>query len=154
MTGAARLRGWLRRLDRRIGFRGTFLGFFAFLDYVYGASLLLPPPELARNPAIVFVGHVLPLPVWGLLWLAVAVVLTVGMFARHDRWAFAAATGLKMLWGTIYLFGWLVFRLERGWVSAAIWLVLAAVMLRISGWPEPAPNQRRDGEVPRWTEPS
>jgi hypothetical protein len=130
-------RAALKRLDRRIGYRGTFLSFFALLDYLYGFSLIYPPDEAKRSPSARFLAEVIPLEAWGTIWILVAIILTIGVFAERDRWAFTAATGLKMLWGMTYLVGWALFHLDRGWVSAVIWLVLAAVMLRISGWPEP-----------------
>lgn len=122
----------------RIGRRGAFLLFLATLDILYAGSLAHPPKEAARSSTVTFVDGVAPLWAWAALWAAVGVVCAVGAFARRDRWAFAAAMTLKVLWGTTFLLGWALLHLDRGWVSAAIFLPFAAVVLLIATWPEPA----------------
>jgi uncharacterized membrane protein YedE/YeeE len=100
----------LRRLCRRIGRRGAALLFFAFLDLVYGLSLLNPPATARPSPTLVFIAHVMPLAVWGGLWTAV---------------------------GLVCLTGWWIAGLERGWLAAAIWLAMAAWVMIIASWAEP-----------------
>lgn len=129
-------------LWRRVGRRGAVLLWLALLDLVYGSSLAHPPSETARSASIRFFADLMPLPVWGGLWLAVGVLCLAGAFLRHDRWAFAFATGLKVLWGGVCLFGWMLAGLPRGWVSAVIFLPMAALVLIISTWPEPPTTER------------
>lgn len=132
-------RAWTR-LARRVGRRGTALLFFALLDLVFGASLIVPSASASRSPSLLYVAHIAPLPVWGLLWSGVGLVCLVQAFMTRDRVAFAAAMGIKTLWGVTQLAGWLMVGLERGYAGAAIWLSMAGWLYVISTWPEPPPN--------------
>lgn len=123
-----------------VGRRGEFLLFLALLDLLYGLSLLRPAPQARRSPTTGFLAEVMPLPCWALLWLAVGAVCLAGAFVVRDRVSFAAAAGLKVLWGSLFLVGWLAGVVERGWVSAVIWLVFALVVVRLASWPEPDPG--------------
>lgn len=142
------------RLAHRIGRRGASLLFFATLDFVYSLSLFAPAPEHRRSSSLVFLSQIMPLWCWGTLWGVVGLVCLVGAFTTRDRWAFAAATSLKVLWGGIILLGWLLAGLERGWLSAAVWLVFAGFVYIVSGWAEPPIQAKAErGEVP-WIPPS
>lgn len=120
-----------------VGRRGEFLLFLTLLDVLYGLSLLSPAPAAGQSPTTRFLAEVMPLPCWGLLWLAVGVVCLAGAFADTDRFAYAAAAALKVLWGVMFAAGWLAGVVERGWVFAAIWLAFALFVVRIASWPEP-----------------
>jgi hypothetical protein len=115
----------------------------AVLDLLYGFSLARPPAESLRSPTAVFISDVLPLEVWAALWASVGVACLVGAFGRKDRWAFAGAMFLKVLWGGTFLAGWAIAGLDRGWVSASIWLPMAVVVYIISTWPEPDAGDKR-----------
>lgn len=128
---------WVRRIGERIGRRGDTLLFLALVDLVYGLSLFFPPPEAKLSPTLAFIAHVIPLWAWAAWWTLTGIVCVAGAFMRHDRWAFTAAAALKALWGSTFLFGWALGGLDRGWVSAAIWLVMARWAYRVASWPEP-----------------
>lgn len=128
----------MRHLDElryRIGRRGCALCFFALLDFVYAASLLSAP--LSAIASYRFLSSVLPLPVWAALWAGVGLLCLAQAFMLSDRLAFAAASLIKVVWGVMQLIGWLVAGIDRGYVSAAVWLALAAFVAVIAGWPEP-----------------
>ncbi|MFI6883355.1 hypothetical protein [Streptosporangium canum] len=125
-------------LIHRIGRRGASLLFLALLDVVYALSLLGAPPETRASPGIAFLMLLLPLPVWAAVWGAVGALCLVQAFLRTDRMAFAAASLLKVAWGTVYLLGWALGDVPRGYVTATIWLGFAAWVAIISGWREPA----------------
>lgn len=131
------LTGRCRRLGRRVGRRGTALLFFAMLDLIYAFSLAVPPARARQNPTTRFVDGIAPLECWATLWLAVGLICLAGAFAYRDRWAFAAAMALKVLWGVTMLLGWALLGLERGYVAAIIWLAMAGWVFVISTWPEP-----------------
>jgi hypothetical protein len=132
----------------RLGRRGCALLFFAFLDLVYCHALLFPSASARRTPSLTFLASVVPLWGWALLWGSVGVVCLVFAFRRHDQPGFSAAIAVKVLWGAMYLGGWLFADLDRGYVSATIWLAFAAFVALLSGWPEP------NGKGPLWTRPS
>lgn len=123
-----------RRLLYRVGRRGAWLLFLALLDLVYGLGL----PELMRRPSsgLAFLASILPPEVWVGMWAAVGLACMVQAFAIRDRIAFTAATLLKVLWGMVYLVGWMLLDLPRGQVGAVIWLALAGVTVLIAGWRE------------------
>lgn len=129
-------------LRQRIGHRGAVLLFFAFLDFVYAASLFHPPADVSSSPMLRFAATVLPLTHWAVLWLIAGVVLGVGAFWRHDGAAFAMAVAIKTLWGGLFLLGWLLSGLPRGWLTAVVWLAMAVMLGIISTWPEPARRGR------------
>ncbi len=132
-------------IAQRVGRRGTALLFFALLDVVYAISLANPVEEVRRSKTLVFVQQIMPLYAWSMLWLVVGIVCAIGAFMQKDRWAFTAAMFLKVLWGTVFLLGWALYGLERGYVSAVIWLVFAGWIYVISTWPEPSVPARKPG---------
>lgn len=119
-----------------VGRRGAFLLFLAVLDFLYAGSLAHPAPEAARSPSTLFIGTIMPLWGWAALWGGVGLSCGIGAFLRHDKWAFSAAVALKLLWGGTFLLGWAIAGLDRGWVSAAVWLTFAPIVYLISGWSE------------------
>lgn len=127
----------MRALWRRVGRRGAFLLFLAILDLLYAFSLAVPARASLRSPTVTFIAGIVPLPAWAALWGAVGVLCLAGAFAARDRWAFIGAVLLKLLWGGVFFFGWAIAGLDRGWVSACIWVPLAGVVHLISSWPEP-----------------
>jgi hypothetical protein len=78
-----------------------------------------------------------PLGVWAAMWGAVGLLCLAQAFMSSDRVAFAAAMLIKVVWGVVQLIGWFMADLPRGYVSAAVWLALAAFVHVIAGWPEP-----------------
>lgn len=135
------------RLRRLIGRRGTALLFFALLDLVYARGLLWSSESARDLPSFRFLATLLPLWVWGVLWAGVGIVCLVFAFASHDRIGFAAAMGLKVLWGALFLAGGALAGLDRGVEAGAVWLTFAAFVGVISTWPEP-------GKELAWTRPS
>lgn len=119
-----------------LGRRGSFLLFLALLDLVYGFSLLLPTADARINPSFLFLANILPLELWGLLWLAVGLVCLVFAFRKQDSFGFAAAMFLKILWAMTFLLGWIFVGLPRAYLSATIWGAFVIIIWLISTWPE------------------
>lgn len=68
------------------------------------------------------------------LWIAVGVLCLLAVFWRRaHRMAFGLASALHMFWGLSYLAGWLLLDIPRGWVTAAIYLIIAALVVVIAG---------------------
>jgi hypothetical protein len=132
-----------------VGKRGRVLLFFGALDLVYAVSLAQPDETTRRLPMFVWLAGIAPLWVWSVTWALVGVVCLWQAFRRRDGFGFAAAIALKICWGIVGLGAWLFGGVDRGYVSAAIWLGLAYFVGNIAGWPEPG-----DLKGPSWTEPS
>jgi hypothetical protein len=137
-------------LGRRVGFRGSALLFFALLDLIYGFSLVAPSREARQSATLRLVADIAPLWAWAALWTFVGLVCLGQAFRRRDQVAFTMAIGIKVLWGLTMLGGWLLAGLDRGYVSAAVWLALAALVGIIGAWPEPPHGWKERA----WTQPS
>ena len=111
--------------------------FFALVDLVYAASLAGAPAETRATAAFMFFEGILPLWAWTVLWAGAGVACLVQAFMVHDRAAFVAESCLKVCWGSLYLAGWLIGEIPRGYVSAVIWLGLAGFVQVIASWAEP-----------------
>lgn len=124
-------------IGRRLGRRGSALLFFATLDVIYGWSLLDPTSSVTANDGYRWVASLFPLQVWGVIWLFVGLLCLIGAFVHEDSIAWVAAMAIKVMWGTVWFCGWAIAGVERGWVSAAVWLPMAALVALLAGWPEP-----------------
>lgn len=126
----------LSALGARIGRRGAALLFFALLDAVYCYGLFT-----AVRPLVAFYEYMdtaLPIEVWAATWGVVGAVCLVYAFRTYDTPAFICAVALKVAWGLLALFGWIGGSVERGYVSAVIWLAFAAFVGLIAGGIPPA----------------
>jgi hypothetical protein len=132
----------------RIGRRGSALLFFTLLDTIYCVGLLTAPRPLA--PFYVWMNGILPLAAWAGIWAAVAVICLFYAFLVHDTAAFMAAVGLKVAWGLLALFGWLAGQVERGYLTAVIWLGFAAFVFLIAGGIPPASRRSLAGRWRPW----
>ncbi len=129
------MRAPLDRVWDRIGRRGSTLLMLAFIDAVYSYALFNPAPESLRTPAIVFFRGFAPLWVYGLLWAVAGVMCFVCAFLRSDRWGFAAAMAIKVLWALLYVLA-LFAGVPRAYISVALWLGIAGWVYTVSTWPE------------------
>ncbi len=132
-----RLRPGLRRLNVQVGFRGVILLFLAMLDIVSAYRLVRPDPEVLRTPTNIYLASILPLWVWAIPWAVTGVICLAQAFADHDRLAFGAAAGLKIMWAVVTACGGLAGIIPQAYWGTVIWAALAGVVMRISGWPEP-----------------
>ena len=130
-------RKFIRQLWGRLGRRGYALLFFSMLDWVYGFSLLHPPADAARMSSLRFAAYVAPLWLWASLWLITAALCLWQAWTVSDQLAFTAAIAIKVLWGTLFLVGWITVGLDRAYVSVAVWWALAGFVGIIASWPEP-----------------
>lgn len=131
----------------RIGRRGAALLFFVLLDAVYCFALLTAPRPLV--PFYAWMDEIIPLSVWAACWGLVGAICLWFAFRTYDTPAFIAAVMLKVAWGMLSFFGWLGGVIDRGYVSAVIWLAFAAFVFLIAGGIPPA-TPRRGRRVP-WT---
>jgi hypothetical protein len=125
------------RLSARVGRRGVALLFFALLDFVYCFALIEAPRPLV--PFYAWMNGILPLSFWAALWGVVGLICLLFSFVLRDTLAFMAAVALKVCWGMLSFFGWVNGSIERGYLSAVIWLAFAAFVFLIAGGIPPAP---------------
>lgn len=126
----------------RPGPRGQLLLCFAMIDVLFGVGILAADDRTRASGAYAFTGQILPLHVWALIWLLVAALLIAAAFVRRlDTAGFAAAIGIKAVWGLLMVGGWLAGDIPRGYVSMGIWVGLAGVV-KVCGRHLPA---SRDG---------
>lgn len=132
-----------------LGRRGRVLLFFGSLDVIYAASLTAPDEQTRHAAFFVWLADVAPLWVWALAWGLVGVACLWQAFKRRDALGYTSAACLKVCWGLLSAGGWLFGGVDRGYVSAAIWLGLAWLVGRVlAPWPEPG-----DLKGPTWTPP-
>jgi hypothetical protein len=124
-------------IGARIGRRGAALLFFVTLDSIYAIGLLFAPRPLV--PFYAWMNTVMPLPLWAAGWAVVGLVCLVYAFQAYDTPAFMAAVGLKVAWGILSLLGWINGAIDRGYVSAVIWLAFACFVFLIAGGIPAAP---------------
>lgn len=120
------------RFRSRIGHRGAFLAFLAVLDLAYGWSLWVEPPAQFQQ-----LDTLLDVHVWAVVWFTVGAVCAVQMFMLRDRAAYVLAAVLKFAWAGVFLEGWYVHHLTRGWVTSVIFAMFSFAVLTVGSWPEP-----------------
>lgn len=121
---------------QRIGRRGAYLLFLAILDLTYAHGLFFPTERAASSPTYVFLAEIFPLHMWAILWAVCGFICLIYSFKKTDAPGFTAAIFIKTIWALISLLGWLFGDIERGYISAAIWLLFVGVTGLIATWPE------------------
>ena len=122
--------------------------FFGGLDVVYAFSLAAPDTETRHGSFFAWLAEIAPMAAWASGWALVGAVCLWQAFCRRDAIGYAAAICIKVGWGIVCLGAWLFGDVERGYVSAAIWLGLAYFVGNIAGWAEPG-----DTKGPTWKRP-
>ncbi len=132
----------------RIGRRGAALLFFFLLDAVYMYGLIAAPRPLA--PFYEYMDNALPIGLWAGAWGFVGAVCLVYAFRTYDTPAFICAVVIKVAWGLLALFGWIGGQVDRGYVSAVIWLGFAAFVFLVAGGIPPAAPRPTPRRRPLW----
>lgn len=136
----------LRRIDERLGRRGSYLACAGSAWTFYGIGLMVTPrPGTVKG--MLLLRSIAPMWVWGLIWVACGLTAIVFAFAGtgRDRWGFVAAILPTLMWAGAYLIAILAGDFPSAWASAATWTFAAARLVIVSGWPEaPASSQRQE----------
>ena len=120
------------KLIYRVGRRGSYLIFLALLDILYGYSIIIQ-----TGPLFTQVDLYLSDKMWGLIWIAAALIIFVNAFLRMDRVGYVVATVLKFVWGTLMAWAWAVQPNDpRGWAAAVIWFAFGILTAIVANWPE------------------
>lgn len=91
-----------------------------------GAAYLVSPPNTGLTT---FVDQAVPLQVWGVLWIAVALIILGGFLSGAvARVGLSFGAALWAVWGTSYMWATIVGDSSRGWVTGSLMLCAAGTM--------------------------
>jgi hypothetical protein len=134
----------VRRLRRQLGRRGTILTCYGLVWVLIGyGQLVMPQPDQRGLQTIL---QLMPLPAWACCWMAAGLIALASAWAPPGRDAagFVALALIVVPWATSYLAAWALGGYPRGWVAAAIWMVITVPVIVVAGWSEPARRKRAD----------
>jgi hypothetical protein len=125
-----------------LGRRGAILLSYGTVWALYGYGQLVSPQPDQRG--LTLATQVLPLHVWGWLWIATGILALGAAFVPQgvDWFGFVALVLIVLPWMLSYLVSWLLGDFPRGWVAAAVWAVIAIPVIVAAGWRE-APRPKR-----------
>lgn len=143
------MRRAVRRLRRQLGRRGTILSCYGIVWILYGFGQLVTPQPDQRG--LQYALYVAPLEVWAWLWIVVGVIAMTCAWAPPGRDAagFIALVLIVVPWMVTYLAAWMAGDLPRGWVAAAIWMLICIPIMVVAGWPEPPRRKRAEAPYER-----
>jgi hypothetical protein len=126
-----------RRLARALGRRGAILLSYGTVWALYGYAQITTPQPDQRGLRPVL--ELLPLTVWGWLWICTGLAAVVSAWLPQGRdWVgFLSLPAMVLPWMGSYLIAWLTGDFPRGWVAALVWGVIAVPVLVVAGWREP-----------------
>jgi len=134
----------LRLIRVTLGRRGTILSCYGIVWILYGFGQLVTPQPDQRGLKLAL--HVLSLDTWAWLWIAAGVIAIACAWAPPGRDAagFVSLVLIVVPWMASYLAAWITRDFPRGWVAAAIWMLICIPVLVVAGWPEPPRRKRAD----------
>lgn len=132
------IRAAARRLRKRLGRRGRILLAFGGMQILYGWGIARDPRYgVVRGVGVLT--HLLPMPVWGFLWMAcgtVAVAMAWEIRSSRDTWGYAALTFPMLVWSGANLVAWATQEYPQAWTSVATWGAFVYIAMMINRWPE------------------
>lgn len=131
-----------RRVGRALGRRGAILLAYGTVWSLFGYGQLISP--IKQQPGLTLALQLLPLDVWGWLWICTGAFAIVAAFLPQgvDWFGFVALVLIVLPWTLSYLASWIMGDFPRGWVAAAVWGAIAVPVIVVAGWRE-APRPKR-----------
>lgn len=136
-----------RHFAQRLGRRGTLLTLFGTAYGLYGAGQFLSGPVTRFGNLGPLLTGLLNSHAFGWIWVIGGVTGVVfGLKPRRetDSPGFIAVFVPLMIWTVLYDISWVtgvltgdVYGNSHGWVTSIVWMVQAAVVLVVAGWPDP-----------------
>lgn len=103
-----------------------------------GLGLSLAPPVGDRLAVYAQLTRLLPLDAWAVAWVATGVCcLLAAPWRRAETPAFGGVAGLAVVWSSGLGAAWALDGAARGWLGAAQWGAVAALVLIVASWPDP-----------------
>ncbi|MFI6491202.1 hypothetical protein [Streptomyces sp. NPDC050564] len=132
----------VRRLSRLLGRRGAILLCYGVVWAIIGYGQITAPAPDLRGLRLLL--QTMPLYVWGWLWVASGLIAIVSAWLPPERdWPGFLALPLMVLpWTASYLIAWIIGDFPRGWLASVVWGAIAAPVLVVAGWREPARPKR------------
>lgn len=133
-----------RRLKLRLGRRGAILLCYGTVWTAIGWGQIVQPQPDQRGLKLLL--DILPLPVWGSLWIAAGLIAVVCAWAPpgRDAPAFLALPLIVVPWMASYFAAWLFGDFPRGWAASAVWAAITVPVLVVAGWQEPPRRKRAE----------
>jgi hypothetical protein len=135
---------------KRLGRRGTLLTLFGTAYGLYGAGQFLSGPVTRFGNLGSLMTVLLNSYAIGWIWVLGGITGVVfGLKPRResDGTGFIAVFVPLMVWTVLYSVSWVTGALtgdaygnSRSWVPSIVWMVQAAVVLVVAGWPDPEVN--------------
>lgn len=128
----------------RLGRRGAILLSYGTVWGLFGyAQIVSPNPDRRGIEPLV---ALLPLDVWGALWIATGLVAAVSAWLPQgwDWPAFPALQLIVLPWIGSNLATWILGEFPRGWIAALVWGAICVPVWVTAGWREP-PRVKRVG---------
>ncbi len=116
----------------RLGYRGAILLLFSIFHMLYPLSLV----DAASGPptsAVLWRESIMATTWWVAIWVASGVVCAVFAFLRSDGIGYMIAFLVEFGWMVLGLASWAVGGVERGWVTAVLFALPAAILFVDSG---------------------
>jgi hypothetical protein len=130
-------------LLRQIGYRGAVLLVFGLVDLVYALSFAFPTTEALASSTFQWLILFLPIPAWVAIWASVGLICFFFAFRTiDDAIGYATAILIKVFWAGLFLWGWALGELMRGYLSAVIWAGFAFFLWLESRRPETAGREQ------------
>lgn len=117
----------------RLGSRGAVLLVLAAIDVLFGAVLVYPPVEQLHSSAYLWRDHIMPTQVWGMIWIAVGVIVGANAFVRQDRVGYGFAIAIKIAWAFLALISAISGAVPGAWASVIVWGLAAVWVIIDSG---------------------
>lgn len=127
-----------RMARAKFGKRGFACLWFGIVFIVIGLSFIIgaQSPTLLMN--LKFLINVLPLDVWGSIWVLGGLTFLIAAFWKKlELAAFMFGIAITLNWSVGYAIQAAFGESSRGWVSSAIYGFFAVLILLISTWAEP-----------------
>ena len=130
-----------------LGRRGAILLCYGIVWAIIGYGQITSPAPDLRGLRLLL--QMMSLDAWGWLWVISGLIAIVSAWLPQGKdWPGFLALPLMVLpWAVSYLLAWIIGDFPRGWVATVVWGAIAAPVLVVAGWREPARPKRLESST-------